>query len=192
MAGNEILKSKQDANQVIRLAFDDATQRLRTDAIVTATIGSVDVIIDAAGGDNIAISDGVDTMAVNPDGSINVNVINAILYSPKFYYNAISAVGASVLTTILSVTIPAGKTGFLQKVTASGENIAKYTVTINGTPIDTARTYFGGSLDLDLNYTSLINFGYPVVAGDIIRMQVIHTRPNVADFNSRMQILENI
>lgn len=64
--------SKQDANQVLRLAFDDATGRLKTDAEVTATIGTVDVAIDAAGGDNISISDGTNTLSVNPDGSINV------------------------------------------------------------------------------------------------------------------------
>lgn len=34
--------------------------------------GNFDVNLDAAGGDNVAISDGTDTLAVNGDGSINV------------------------------------------------------------------------------------------------------------------------
>lgn len=68
------LNTKVDANQVLIRAYDEPNNRLRVDAQVTATIGTVDVIIDAASGDNIKISDGVDTLAVNPDGSINVIV----------------------------------------------------------------------------------------------------------------------
>lgn len=68
------LNTKLDANQVLIRSYDESENRLRVDSKVTATIGSVDVIIDAASGDNIKISDGVDTLAVNPDGSINVIV----------------------------------------------------------------------------------------------------------------------
>lgn len=64
--------SKLNADLVLRRAFDVASGKLKVDAEVTATIGEVDVVIDAAGGDNIAISDGTDVMSVNADGSINV------------------------------------------------------------------------------------------------------------------------
>jgi hypothetical protein len=70
------LNTKLDADQVLRRAYDEPNNRLRVDAQVTATIGSVDVIIDAATGDNIAISDGTDVLNINSDGSINVNVDN--------------------------------------------------------------------------------------------------------------------
>lgn len=62
--------SKRDSEQVLRYAFDDDTGRLRVDAAVTVAPGG----ISAADGDNIAISDGVDTVVVNPDGSINTNI----------------------------------------------------------------------------------------------------------------------
>lgn len=62
--------SKRDAEQVLRYAFDDATGRLRVDAVAVIGPGG----ISAADGDNIAISDGTDTMAVNPDGSINTAI----------------------------------------------------------------------------------------------------------------------
>lgn len=68
------LNTKLDANQVLIRSYDEVENALRVNAKVTATIGSVDVIIDAASGDNIAISDGVDTLSVNSDGSINVIV----------------------------------------------------------------------------------------------------------------------
>lgn len=67
-----IIKSKLDANQVIRQAYDDDTGRLKVDAQVSASIGTVEVIIDAAGGDNIAITDatGTNYLEPNPDGSL--------------------------------------------------------------------------------------------------------------------------
>ena len=70
MAGN----SKLDGNQVLGRAFDDTTDRVRVDSLVTATIGTVDVVVDAVGGDNIAIKNSVsgNQLAVNADGSINV------------------------------------------------------------------------------------------------------------------------
>lgn len=75
MASNYLspLNTKLDAAQVIRRAYDETNNRIRVDAQVSATIGTVDVIIDAATGDNIKISDGTNTLVVNPDGSINVN-----------------------------------------------------------------------------------------------------------------------
>lgn len=64
--------SQLDADQVIQHAFDETTQRLRTDATINTTItGDVEVAINATE-DNIAISDGVDTLEINNDGSINV------------------------------------------------------------------------------------------------------------------------
>lgn len=63
------------ADQTIVRAYDETNNRHRVDAQVTAVIGAVDVAIDAASGDNIAIqdSDG-DELNVNTDGSINVIV----------------------------------------------------------------------------------------------------------------------
>jgi hypothetical protein len=66
--------SLTNADIALRRAFDPDNDKIKVDATVTATIGTVDVIIDASS-DNIAISDGVDTLAINSDGSINV-VIN--------------------------------------------------------------------------------------------------------------------
>lgn len=91
--------TKLDANQVLKQAYDEPANRIRVDAIVSASIGSVTIIdsdgdeldvnpdgsinvaittpiaveIDAADGDNIAVhdSDG-DELEINTDGSINV------------------------------------------------------------------------------------------------------------------------
>lgn len=74
MSGISPPGTKLDASQVIRRAYDDAENRIRVDAEVTATIGTVDVILDAAS-DNVAIADpDGNFLEINPDGSINTNV----------------------------------------------------------------------------------------------------------------------
>jgi hypothetical protein len=61
-----------DANQVIEHAYDETNQALRTTAAVTFS-GAIQVELDADDGDNVAISDGTNTLSVNPDGSINTS-----------------------------------------------------------------------------------------------------------------------
>lgn len=56
--------SQLDANQVLQHAFDDATGKLRVDATVTASVGNVTIQDD----------DG-NELSVNPDGSIDVNLV---------------------------------------------------------------------------------------------------------------------
>lgn len=69
------LSTKLDAAQVVRRAYDEPSNRIRVDAEVTAVIGTVDVIINAAT-DNIAIaSPGGNFLLINPDGSININAV---------------------------------------------------------------------------------------------------------------------
>lgn len=62
--------TKQQETFILDKVFDRDNNRLRVDSTVTATIGTVDVIIDASA-DNIAISDGTNTLEINGDGSIN-------------------------------------------------------------------------------------------------------------------------
>ncbi len=66
--------SPKDGMQVLRAAFDDATNRLRTDATFT---GTLEVNLDADT-DSVSIADGVDTLAVNADGSINTNLVGTV------------------------------------------------------------------------------------------------------------------
>jgi hypothetical protein len=92
--------SKLDANQVLKQAYDETDNRLRVDAHVTAAISTIEVdaadssirisdgtdtmlvnadgsintnvAVDAAGGDNIAISDGTHTAGVTVAGELKV------------------------------------------------------------------------------------------------------------------------
>lgn len=68
--------TKLDADQVIRQAFDETTDRLRVDAEVTATVGDMELNIDHTT-DSVKVGDGTDLLAINPDGSIDVNVLGS-------------------------------------------------------------------------------------------------------------------
>ncbi len=72
--------TKLDGNQVLRSVYDESTKKLKVDAQVNATVGSMDIVIDAAGGDNIAISDptGTKHLKINADGSIDANITNGL------------------------------------------------------------------------------------------------------------------
>ncbi len=65
------MATKLDANQVLKRSFDDSNDRIRVDAEVTATLGTVEVIISHVN-DSIRIGDGTDLVNVTPAGEMNV------------------------------------------------------------------------------------------------------------------------
>lgn len=210
----DYLNTKLDADQVLRRAYDEADNRLRVDAEVTAVISSVDVIINAAT-DNIAISDGTDFLAINADGSINVNVSDIVISAANDSikigdgtdflainadgsinvnfvetgtlvntYNEVLSVASAVLTTITSFT--ATQTTKLKQVDVSGENIASYEVLVNGSVVAKKRTYFGA----ELNESFVFDKGIEFTVGQIVLVRVIHNRPSTANFNANIITIE--
>ena len=160
------------------------TLAIEADGSINANIN-----VDAASGDNIAISDGTDTLAVNPDGSINVNLTQSNPGTLSTIYDEITSVATSVLSTIQTFTAQVGVTTYLQKVEVSGSNIAEYTVEINSVVEDKKRTYFSGPLNAEFRFVET-GTGLPLQVGDVVRVRVIHSRPDTGDFNSRIQIIE--
>lgn len=92
--------SKLDQNQILQRVFEEGEDRLRVDAEVTATVGTVECIIDASSGDNIAIAseDGSKFLTINPDGSINV--VGSFTLPSGIATEAKQDVGNSLLTDI--------------------------------------------------------------------------------------------
>jgi len=177
------LPSRLDANQVLQGSYDEAAGRLRTDSLATIVNADIDVSLDAAE-DNVAIAtpDG-DFLAINPDGSINVVIGNSSkeLISS---YSEVTGVVSGITTLIGSYT--AISNTYLQKIEFSGTNIAEYELIIDGITQDKKRTYFGNSLNGNFDFGQ----GLEVLTGDIIEIYVVHQRPNVGDFNARIQILQ--
>lgn len=143
--------------------------------------------------DSVAVkdSDG-DELEVNPDGSINVNPYPSTSVAGLQKYNEVTAVASGIETLVVSHTAVGGRKTFLQKVSASGDNVSKYRVKINGVEIDMKRTYFGGSLNANFSFDGELNHGLEVAVGDVISLTAIHNRPDVSDFNGKIQYLEVI
>lgn len=96
-------------------------------------------------------------------------------------YDTISAVPQNTTTTVVTYTVPVGKTFELDIVEFSGENIAKYQIDIDATIEATRRTNYGADLSGEFNMA-----GVCLAAGTIIKLTVEHPRPMSADFEGRI------
>lgn len=157
----------------------------------TSVINEVNIEDLDAAKDNVAIHDADgDELDINPDGSINVQpTVNTNSTGLKVY-SEISAIASGVETTIVSLTAAAGRRTFIQKAFASGDNIAKYRVKLNGVTIDFKRTNFGSDLNADFFFDGELNPGLEVGVGNTVTITVRHDRGGVADFNGKIQYLE--
>lgn len=141
---------------------------------------------------DVSIVEGGNTMKVNADGSINV-IIEETPVSGQVVisnYNQVINVVSGATTTLLSYTVPMGYTAVLEKANASGENVARFDILYNSNLFDTKRTYWGGGFNVDFDYTTGTSNGISLNSGDVIIIQVLHTRPYVGTFNARIQILQ--
>lgn len=195
------LPSNLDFEQCIRGAYEDATGTLRTSATITAPLsvnGEVLVDIRATDGDSVLIvgtEDATTTgiqhvVKVNADGSLNVNATPGSAKTIFSTYSAVTSVPSSILTTILSYTVPVATTDYINLIEVSGDNIAQFEVYINGIINARQRTYFGGNLNLTFNYSLDSETGYILNAGDNIQVKVIHNRPTLGAFEARLLYAE--
>jgi len=180
------IKTRLDANQVIKRVYDEDTESLRTLATVAVADITFDVNLDA---DNDSVSignpDNSNTLNINGDGSINVNLLDpGSEFEVQSTYGEITGLANGVTQIILSyIAQPDQK---LQKIDFSGTNIAEYELVINGITQDKKRTYFGGTLNGSFDF----NAGLDLVATQSVIVYVVHNRPSLGDFNARIQILE--
>lgn len=182
--------SKLDLQQIMQRVYDEARGTLRTDS--TAVVSNVSIAVDMdPNNDGVYIADKTtgNKLVINADGSINiVTSINGPGIYKNIFNERLSIASGSTIN-LVTYTVPAGKIATLGMIFVSGENIAKYEVFINGIKIDCARTYFGGSLNTTLNYTSN-NSEFTLSASDNLVVTVMHNRPSTADFQGRIQITE--
>ncbi len=142
--------------------------------------GPIDVVVNAST-DSIRISDGTDTLGINADGSLNVNVVSGAL-DVESTYNEVIGVASGVTTLICSYTSSGNER--VLNIEASGSNIAKFTVELNGNVIAQKYTNFNGPLNVSFDF----NAGLTLVAADLVEVYVLHDRPYIGDFNSNILI----
>lgn len=209
--------SKLDANQVLRQSYDDSNQRLRVGAEVTATIGQVEVAIDASGGDSIAIADpaGTNYLLPNPDGSLNVNIsdiaishttdsisvgdgTNLLDVNPNGSINVVLT-GSGLTTKNIFNEITSVATGITSTIATyiaiADTKLLK--VDVGGTNVAAYEILIGGMLSAkkytffqSLNETFDFKNGLPVLLGEQILIRVTHNRPDLGDFSTNI-LVEN-
>lgn len=215
MSGISPPGSKLDASQIIRRAYDDVNNKIRVDAEVTAVIGSVEVTIDAAGGDNIAISNevGSNYLNINPDGSIDVNAnieldqatdsiaigdgTNLIDINPDGSINVVVAESALTEKNVFDEV-----TGIVSGITTEIISYTAITDTkliscnFSGTNIAMYSLYIDGNLCAkkytcwcSLNEQFNFENGLPINSGDIVSLEVVHNRPDPGNFNANLLIM---
>jgi hypothetical protein len=143
--------------------------------------------------DSIRIGDGVNLLQVNNDGSLNVNVIQSSNDNEKInlYYNEISNLPALIEQTLITYIKPVTiNKSYVQKVSASGGNIAEYKLYLNSNLIYKKRTAFGSSLNCEFSFDTASESGLLVNSSDVLELKVIHNRSQPANFNATMQVLE--
>lgn len=167
-----------DADQVLKQSFDEEKDRLRVDAAITATIGDIrtdaeesdiaikdrvtdnllkinndgsidaNVIVSASGGDNIAISDGVDTLSINNDGSVNVKILTTDLdiRDLNFSSDKVDVSGSSVQVSATDLDI--------RNLSSSQDNVSiKNGLNTLGVNTDGSVNVIAGSASIPADYT---------------------------------------
>lgn len=141
---------------------------------------------------DVEIKFGSNILKVNPDGSINVNVVQSPVTGQieKNIFNEVASVASGVETLIVSYTVPVGKTAVLHRISTSGDNVGRYNLYLNGQLYDAQRTYYGGEFNATFDFTTGTANGVSLNVGDFLQVKILHTRQYVGNFNARIQVLE--
>lgn len=146
--------------------------------------GPIDVNVSASSNDSIKISDGVDTLAINADGSLNIagsisGTVDAVLTGVNEYtYNEVTiAAGAS--TTVISQLFATDYK--LRRVRGSGETIGVYYVKFNTSGVDKIRSTY-----TDFNATFDFETGITIPAGTTVNIEVTNAGSSPALFSINM------
>ena len=153
-----------DPTQILQRAFDETTDKLRVDSSVSISEiqGEVSIELDAADGDNVAISDGtnqVTTTVIGADVGLDVNVLN--LPSPAGT-PVITNVSLPTASTQYSVTLPSTTKRFYIKLRGdakmqiafiSGQTNTNYVTISPGSTYKEENLTLTGSLTIYLQTT---------------------------------------
>lgn len=142
--------------------------------------------------DSVRIGDGTDEVEVNPDGSFNVNIVNTsvlpeVIRTP---FSSITNLVKNTKTVVGTYIAPVGKKSYIQRVTVGGDNIADYTLELNGSSLMRKRTWFNDALHTTFEFDGYSENGKELSPGDQLKMYVEHYRNDNGVFENTFQILE--
>lgn len=122
----------------------------------------------------VTLTDGVDAIAVNTDGSINVVIADSTPGTPVNNYNTAASVAAAATSTH-DYTVTAGKTLYLNQIEASGSAKMKIEVRIETgvatSVFDTKWVQFNSTADTNMT----IHIDNPIAVATGVRVRIIRT-----------------
>jgi hypothetical protein len=101
-------------------------------------------------------------------------------------FNYITGVPNGATADLLTYVVPVAKTLFLQMIEMGGDNIARYDVLVDGSPIAVARTWFNGPFIERIRFDGTGNVGILYPAGTTIKVTVTHFRQMPGAFEARI------
>jgi hypothetical protein len=132
----------------------------------------------------VKITDGTDTLAINPDGSLNVSISGATSTPGlSITHNEITSVASGVETTVMTVISPLNGMR-VSKIEVSGDTVAHFRVKVDGTTIFNKRSWWT-SFNQTFDFQDFIN-GLQLGAGQIITVTVLHARPFLGSFEATL------
>ncbi len=117
---------------------------------------------------------------ISGGGSSSVNL--------KTEYSEISSVVSGVTSTLLSHVFGLLVQSKIRSVSVAGDNIATYEMFIDSNLIEKKRTYFGGSLNENFDFSQ----GLSVGLGSTLEIKVYHLRPSVGSFSATLKYSEGL
>lgn len=108
----------------------------------------------------------------------------------KSIFSTALAVASNSTETILTYTVPGGSLGYMLVLEMSGTSIADYDVTLNGVPYARYRTYWSGPFQIQAVVGTSVLDAYPLLAGDVLTINVTNFRSDPNDFEARLQYIE--
>lgn len=179
--------TQKDGLQVLKYAFEDDTGRIRVDAIISPD--GHDLEIHYAD-DSIAIGDPAsdNILAINSDGSINVNATISPVSPGNVInqYNEVTGIAMGSSITVVSYTVPVGKTLRLTRIEFSSDSISTFEVDFNGIANAKKRLHYTHFND-DFEFLNDQD-GLSLTAGTIINVVATNNSVNgTASFNSNLQ-----
>ena len=158
------------------LSINDNGGSITVDGTVTVTATDLDIRDLSASQDNVAISDGTDTLAVNTDGSINVVTQPSSGTAIADYHEA---TGLASATSSNHDYTASGGTFEVHRIEVSGESIGTFEVLLNAVAKAKVRT----SVE---NPNAVINFPEGLTVADTQVVRVVRTNDSNKshDFNS--------
>lgn len=162
----------------------DADNPLPATFTGSISVGEVDqgdpgVIADAW---PVKITDGIDVLDINADGSIDVNIVSSgSADGLTITYNEISSIGSGSETLLATLTAPLAGAR-IQKVDVSGNNVALFRVKIDGNTIATKRTWWS-NFNEKFEFESFVN-GLLLTSGQVLTVTVLHERPYLGAFEA--------